>query len=87
MAEAKKKARTKKRKKLSTEKLGLRLGNVLERYKKRWDSKEFGELARQLREFADALEGQQKGGGEEGEGMISCCHGAITVRGRWRIMI
>jgi len=28
----------------------------LERYKERWNPKELSELARQLREFADALE-------------------------------
>jgi hypothetical protein len=34
---------------------------VLERYKERWNQKELAELARQLREFADALD-EQKGG-------------------------
>jgi hypothetical protein len=52
VAEAKKKARPRRPKKLSTEKLSLRLGSVLERYKERWDSKELAALARQLREFA-----------------------------------
>jgi hypothetical protein len=35
---------------------------VLERYKERWDSKELAALARQLREFADGLEKEQRGG-------------------------
>jgi Protein of unknown function (DUF3102) len=61
VAEARKKARPRKPKKVSTEKLGLRLANVLERYKKRWDTKELSEMARQLREFADELEGHQGG--------------------------
>ncbi len=60
VAEAKKKARPRRPKKLSTEKLSLRLGSVLERYKERWDSKELAELARQLREFADGLEKEQR---------------------------
>ena len=41
---------------MPSEKLGLRLVGVLERYKERWNPKELSELARQLREFADALE-------------------------------
>ena len=61
VAEAKK-ARPRRPKKLSTEKLSLRLGSVLERYKERWDSKELAALARQLREFADGLEKEQRGG-------------------------
>lgn len=61
VAEAKKKRRLKRQKILPTDKLRLRLGAVLEKYKKRWDSKELVELARQLREFADSLDGQQVG--------------------------
>jgi hypothetical protein len=62
VAEAKKKTRPRRPKKVSTEKLGLRLANMLERYKKQWDMKELPDLARQLREFADELEGHQRGG-------------------------
>jgi hypothetical protein len=36
--------------------------NVLERYKERWKPDELSELARQLREFADALEKPERGG-------------------------
>jgi hypothetical protein len=35
---------------------------VLERYKARWNPQELVTLARQLREFADTLEEQQRGG-------------------------
>jgi hypothetical protein len=35
---------------------------VLERYRERWNPKDLSELARQLREFAEALEEQQRGG-------------------------
>ncbi len=61
MAEAKKKQRPRRRKVVPSEKLGLRLVDVLERYKERWNQKELAELARQLREFADALEKPQSG--------------------------
>jgi hypothetical protein len=43
--------------------LGLRLAKVLERYRTRWDQKGLSTLARQLREFADQLEGP--GGGRK----------------------
>jgi hypothetical protein len=43
-------------------KLADRLVTVLERYRKRWDKKEFAELARQLRAFADELEKPAAGG-------------------------
>jgi hypothetical protein len=43
------------------DKLAGRLVNVLERYRDRWDPKELAELARQLREFADSLDGQKGG--------------------------
>ena len=50
------KKRPRRKKAIPTEKLGLRLVGVLERYKERWNQKELSELARQLREFADALD-------------------------------
>ena len=49
----------KKRGRAPAEHLGPRLVKVLERYKKRWNPKELGELSRQLREFADALDEQK----------------------------
>jgi hypothetical protein len=61
VAEAKKKGK-KKAKPIPSEKLGLRLVSVLERYRERWNQKELAELARQLREFADELEAGKKGG-------------------------
>jgi hypothetical protein len=61
VAEAKKKRRPRRQKPVPTDKLGLRLLKSLERYKERWPSKELSELARQLREFADALEKPQPG--------------------------
>src|SRR5947199_254784 len=56
VAEAKKKRRPRRQKVVPADKLGLRLVKSLERYKERWNPKELSELARQLREFADALE-------------------------------
>ena len=56
VAEAKKKRRPRRQKAVPADKLGLRLVKSLERYKERWNPKEMSELARQLREFADALE-------------------------------
>ncbi len=56
VAEAKKKRRPRRQKAVPADKLGLRLVKSLERYKERWNPKELSELARQLREFADALE-------------------------------
>jgi hypothetical protein len=61
IAEAKKKRRPKRKKLVPTDKLGLRLLKTLERYKERWNQKELSELAHQLREFADSLEGQRSG--------------------------
>ena len=55
LAETRKK-RPRRKKTVPSEKLGLRLVGVLERYKERWNQKELAELARQLREFADALD-------------------------------
>jgi hypothetical protein len=62
LAETRKKRRPRRKKTLPAEKLGLRLVGVLERYRERWNPKELSELARQLREFADALEKQERGG-------------------------
>ena len=61
MAEARKKKRPRRQKTIPADKLARRLGNVLERYRNRWDPKELAELARQLREFADSLD-SPKGG-------------------------
>lgn len=55
VAEAKKKGK-KRAKTIPADKLGVRLVNVLQRYRERWNQKELAELARQLREFADELE-------------------------------
>ncbi len=55
LAETRKK-RPKRKKAVPAGKLGLRLVKSLEQYKERWNPKELSELARQLREFADALE-------------------------------
>ena len=70
LAETRKK-RPRRKKAVPSEKLGLRLVGVLERYKERWNPKELSELARQLREFADALEKPASGEQEEGEGVIA----------------
>ena len=61
VAQAKKKRRPRRQKAVPSDKLGLRLAKVLERYKERWNKKDLSELARQLREFADALEKPQAG--------------------------
>ena len=60
VAEAKKKGK-KKAKPIPAEKLGMRLVKVLERYKEKWKADDLAELARQLREFADALEKPGRG--------------------------
>jgi hypothetical protein len=39
----------------------VRLTKVLERYKERWNPDDLSELARHLREFADALERPGRG--------------------------
>jgi len=44
---------------MPAEKLAGRLVTVLERYRDRWDPKELAGLARQLREFAESLDGQK----------------------------
>ena len=56
VAEAKKKRRPKRKKTVPAEKLGLRLGKMLEKYRERWNPDELSQLAEQLRSFADALE-------------------------------
>lgn len=61
VAEAKKKKKPRRQKAIPTEKLGLRLVRVLERYKSRWKPDDLTELVRQLREFADALEKPGRG--------------------------
>jgi len=55
VAEAKKKRRPRRRKPVSADKLGVRLIKTLRRYQERWPG-ELSELARHLREFADALD-------------------------------
>jgi uncharacterized protein YecE (DUF72 family) len=55
------KQRPRRKKAVPSEKLGLRLVGVLERYKERWNQKELSELARRLREFAYALDKPQSG--------------------------
>lgn len=62
LAETRKKKRPRRVRSLPTDKLAVRLGHVLNRYRERWNAKELSELARQLREFADALEKPQQGG-------------------------
>lgn len=71
VAEAKKKRRPKRKKLVPTNKLGLRLEKVLERYRERWNPDELAALARQLREFADALE-KPEGGRKKGRGESPC---------------
>lgn len=60
LAETRKK-RPRRGKAIPTDKLGVRLVKVLERYQERWNQKELAELARQLREFADSLEKPGRG--------------------------
>jgi hypothetical protein len=55
-------SRKTKKKALPADKLGGRLARVLERYRDRWAPGALSELARQLRTFADTLEGAQRGG-------------------------
>ena len=61
VAEARKRKRPRRQKTMPAEKLAGRLVTVLERYRDRWDPKELAELAHQLREFADSLDGQKGG--------------------------
>ena len=51
-----------------TDKLALRLVRALERYKERWNPDELSELARHLREFAEALEKPERGGKKKARG-------------------
>jgi hypothetical protein len=67
VAEAKKKRRPKRQRQVPTEKLGLRLVKVLERYKEKWKPDDLSDLARQLREFADALEKGGRGSRKKGK--------------------
>jgi hypothetical protein len=60
VAQARKK-RPRKRRSLPPEKLAERLLKVLEGYRERWEQGDLPELARQLREFADGLDGQKGG--------------------------
>jgi hypothetical protein len=60
VAEAKRKRRPRKQKAVPADKLGVRLIKMLRRYQERWPG-ELSELARQLREFADALEKPGRG--------------------------
>lgn len=62
VAEAKKKKRPRRQKPVSSDKLGLCVEKVLERYKARWNPDELSELAQRLREFADTLEKPERGG-------------------------
>jgi hypothetical protein len=62
VAEAKKKRRPRRHKAVPTDKLALRLVRALERYRGRWNPDDLSELARQLREFAEALEKSERGG-------------------------
>jgi hypothetical protein len=62
VAEAKKKRRPRRRKAVPADQLGLRLLHVLDRYRERWNPDELSELARHLREFADALEKPEPAG-------------------------
>jgi hypothetical protein len=68
VAEAKKKRKPRRQKPVATEKLGLRLARVLERYKDKWKADDLAKLARQLREFADALEKPDRGSKKKGKG-------------------
>jgi hypothetical protein len=61
VAETKKK-RPRRKESVPTEKLGVRLVKVLERYKERWNPDELSKLARGLWEFAEALETHQRAG-------------------------
>jgi hypothetical protein len=56
------KKRGRQRSKASPDALTQRLAKVLERYHELWDQKDLASFAKQLRDFADSLEGQQQGG-------------------------
>jgi hypothetical protein len=67
VAAARKKKRPRRQKTMPSDKLAGRLVKVLERYRDRWDPRGLKALARELREFADALEGSQPGGKKKGK--------------------
>lgn len=67
VAQTRKKKRPRRQKAVPTVKLGLRLMSVLERYREQWNPDDLAELARQLREFADALDQPQPGGRKKGK--------------------
>jgi molecular chaperone DnaK (HSP70) len=52
----------KRRTRASAEKLTERLETALARFRDQWNQKDLAELARQLREFADALDNPERGG-------------------------
>ena len=62
------KRRPRRKKAVPSEKLGLRLVKSLERYKERWNPDDLSELARHLREFAEALEKPERGGKKKARG-------------------
>ncbi len=68
MAETKKKKRPRRQKAVPSDKLGLRLVKVLDRYRERWHPDESAEFARQLREYADGLEKPGRGGKKKAKG-------------------
>lgn len=53
---------------MPTDKLALRLVRALERYKERWNPDDLSELARHLREFAEALDKPERGGKKKAKG-------------------
>ena len=59
VAEAKKKRRPRRKKTMPADKLGVRLIKALRKYQERWPG-DLSELARHLREFADALDIRNK---------------------------
>lgn len=65
--EAKRK-KPRRQKEVPTDKLGLRLAKVLEKYRERWSPDALSDLARQLREFADALDKPDRGGKKKARG-------------------
>ena len=68
VAEAKKKRRPRRQKPVPADKLAGRLTEALERWRQRWNPDELAELARQLREFAEALEKPERGGRKKARG-------------------
>jgi hypothetical protein len=68
VAEAKKKRRARRQKPVPTDKLVLLLSKELERYRERWNPDKLSKSARQLREFAEALERPERGGKKKARG-------------------